>query len=405
VRAWLALAQFGPSRRRTALPRDGLVEDLLVSSASVDAPPEVISTPAVASRARQEALSPVMRALRFAGEEVQLGLVLASICQDPKVATAFADAVVARSRFGNPRARRQAKRAHADVYCLGEQYLQARITRSHSRARWKDVGRVDLSFSSLARDWALTVELKLNSDFGPKQLERYGDAGLVAAIVRDASTVERLTSHPNWVGVASWEWLSDDLRTLPVDDLWRAQWLALLDVIDADGDFASSSPSSREVEAQAELLEAIAQPLVDHFAEALRRVYRSSADVAVSSLHSTRIHESRVWAGTGIAAADGTWVWIAIRNYWSPAPRLSIDHYAFDDWRARRRLEQAHARLERRLGFTRQRGGTFRREAPLPALASASHEQAITVIAPILTALVDSRAFDVEVERVHRGYG
>jgi hypothetical protein len=74
-------------------------------------------------------LSPVIRALRFAGEEVQLGLVLAAVCQEPTVAAAFADAVIERARYGNPRARRRARRGHEGVYCLGEQQLNARVTR------------------------------------------------------------------------------------------------------------------------------------------------------------------------------------------------------------------------------------------------------------------------------------
>ena len=143
--------------------------------------------------------SPVLRALRFPGEEVQLGAVLASICQEPAVATAFANAVIARTRHGNPAARRRAKRDHGAVTCLGEQQLTVRLTRRLSRARAADLGRVDLRFRGSA-GWDFGVELKLNSDFGHEQLERYAQSGLVAAIVRTRRRYRTcVTTRIGWV--------------------------------------------------------------------------------------------------------------------------------------------------------------------------------------------------------------
>lgn len=346
--------------------------------------------------------SPVLRALRFAGEEVQFGLVLASICQQAEVAAALADAIINRARFGNAAARRRARRPHDDVRCLGEQQLQARVTRRLSRARAKDVGRVDLLFEG-SNSWRLAAELKLNSDFGPAQLERYSDWGPVAAVVRDSSKVAPMKENPSWIGAASWRSLVEDLRSLPVDARWQRDWLGLVDIMEADGDFDVDVPSSREEQAQVELLESLASPLVEHLATELTRVHKARAKTAASGLKSTAVRRGRGWAGVGISAQDGALIWIAIRNLWSPAPRLAIEHYTFPDWHAKRRLEKAHARIEA-LGFGR-RGDTFRFEQPVARLSEAHEAETMAVISGLLTTLVEARVFDVEIDRLERRYG
>jgi hypothetical protein len=345
-------------------------------------------------------LSPVIRALRFAGEEVQFGLVLASVCLDPGVAAAFADLVIARARYGNPSARRRARRQHGEIYCLGEQQLNARVARRLSRARTKDVGRVDLKFAGAA-GWKLAIELKLNSDFGRKQLQGYAEWGPVACIVRDPSHVVRMTDHPNWVGVVSWDSVTDDLRALPVDPRWAPDWRALLDVMESDGDFDVKVPDSREGAAQAELLQKVAQPLVERLAKELRRVYKANAQAAASGLKASRVFQSRTWAGVGIDGQDGPWLWIGVRGLWSPAPRIRIDYYPFTDWHAKRRLATAHARIESRLGFERRRD-TFRMERPMPRLEQAGELEVEAAVGEILSAIVDARVFDVEIERLNR---
>ena len=60
--------------------------------------------------------SPVIRGLRFAGDEVQFSLVLAAICQEPGVAAGFAEAVIARTRSGNPGALPNGTTPIADIW-------------------------------------------------------------------------------------------------------------------------------------------------------------------------------------------------------------------------------------------------------------------------------------------------
>ena len=191
-------------------------------------------------------LSPVVRALRFAGEEVQLGSVLEALCQDSRVAEAFAAAVVGGSKGGNAAARRPVRGKHGDASCLGEQRLQVRLSRRGAAARANDAGRVDLRFVDPG-DWRLAVELKLGAEFGYKQLKRYATWGPVAAIVRDLDHVvdaDELRSNENWVGAVTWRTLLPDLRTLPVTDPWDRDWLSLLEVAESDGDFDEGHPNA-----------------------------------------------------------------------------------------------------------------------------------------------------------------
>ena len=248
--------------------------------------------------------SPVFRALRFAGEEVQFGLVLAAICSQAEVAAALADAVIARAESGNATALRRVRRPHDNVTCLGEQQLQARVTRRLSRARAADVGRIDLRFQA-SKSWKLAVELKLNSQFGSTQLQGYSDWGPVAAIVRDPSKVAPMKDNPSWVGAASWNSLVADLHSLPVDPRWRADWHGLLDIMEVDGDFDVGVPSSRQQQAQVELLESVTQALVDHLAAELTRVYKVKATAAVSGLKSSAVRGGGP-AGPAWASPRGT---------------------------------------------------------------------------------------------------
>jgi len=347
--------------------------------------------------------SPVIRALRFAGEEVQFGLVLAAICLEPAVASAFSDAVIERGHGGNPQARRRAKRRLGDATCLGEQQLEARVTRRLSRSRAQALGRVDLRFTADG-DWRFAVELKQNSDFGTQQLERYAKWGPVAAIVRDASKVTVTRDDPNWVGAVSWGELLEDLHDLPIDPGWSDDWRALLGIMESDGEFDAGIPSSREVQAQSTLLESVSLPLVKHLADELRQIYKSDADVAISGLNASRVRQDRTWAGFAVSGADGPWLWLAVRNLWSAAPLLRVEYYTFTDAWAKRTLKAAHARIQARGDFVKRPDG-YRVDKPEPRLADADPATALDVMAEIVSFLARSRVFDVDVERLNREHG
>jgi hypothetical protein len=356
-------------------------------------------------RTTAQRLSPVVRALRFAGEEVQFGSVLEALCQDSRVAEAFAAAVVGKSKGGNAAARRRVRRKHGDVSCLGEQRLQVRLTRRGAAARAKDVGRVDLKFVDPG-DWRLAIELKLGAEFGYKQLERYATWGPVAAVVRDLNQVldaDELRSNDNWVGAVTWRALLPDLRTLPVTEPWDREWLSLLEVAESDGDFDQGIPTRPEVDAQRDLLRAISPRVFEHLVHELRSKYRGSADPAIRGLQARPVTQDRVSAGFVISGADGAWLYIAIRNLFADHPRLRIDYYTFDDRRARRRLSDAHARIVKR-GF-KPVNNYYRFDQPVELLrggSAANPDDAVAVISGCLSNLVRAKVFDVEIERLGR---
>lgn len=174
--------------------------------------------------------------------------------------------------------------------------------------------------------------------------------------------------------------------------------------MESDGEFDVGIPSSREVQAQVTLLESVAAPLVEHLTCELSRLYKSEADTAIAGLKVARVRQDRTWAGFAVSAQDGPWLWLAIRNLWSAAPLVRVEYYTFTDSRAKHRLRDAHARIEERAGFVK-RGVTYRLDRPEPRLADAPDESAPAVMAEIVTTLVRSRVFDVDVERLRRDYG
>ena len=357
--------------------------------------------------ASEPRLSPIIRALRYAGTEAQFGGVLESICQDSAGAGAFTEAVIAGAKLGNPGARRSVRRSHGRVACLGEQKLQVRLTRLGASSRAKDAGRVDLQFSD-HNGWVLAVELKLGAAFGHAQLRRYSDAVPVAAIVRELDQLEderELKQSASWVGVVTWRALLDDLRALPVAEPWRNQWSGLLDVMEADGDFDAGVPALPEVDAQVALMEVAAQPVVDHLASQLEARYRSHSRIAINSLHPKPVRQDRVWAGFAIEAADGPWLYIAIRNLFADNPRLRIYYYPMPGRRAERRLREAHTRIERK-GFVLMRND-YRFEKAIAGLGDAragKPQAAIEEITARLTDLVRSSVFDAEIDELERNW-
>src|SRR4051794_21537583 len=89
-------------------------------------------------------LSPVFRALRYTGDEIQLGRVLAAVCQESAVARAFVESVLSAAVGGQRTARRGLSPVPADVTCIDERVLRTRVGRQAFRQRYKDAGRVDL---------------------------------------------------------------------------------------------------------------------------------------------------------------------------------------------------------------------------------------------------------------------
>jgi len=226
----------------------------------------------------------------------------------------------------------------------------------------------------------------------------------VAAVVRDLDHVfdsDKLRSNENWVGAVTWRALLSDLRTLPVTEPWTRDWLSLLEVAESDGDFDEGIPTLPEVDAQRDLLLAIAPRVFEHLVNELRSKYRGHAEPAIRGLRARPVTQDRVWAGFVIRGADGAWLYIAIRNLFADHPRLRIDYYTFDDWRARRRLSDAHARIGKR-GFQAV-NNYYRFDQPVERLrgaTAADPDDAIAVIKECLSNLVRASVFDLEIERL-----
>jgi hypothetical protein len=348
-------------------------------------------------------LSPVIRALRLTGEEVQFGRVLAALCQDSTVAAAFTAAVIKRARGGNAATRRKLKAPTSGIRCVDEQRLRA--SRRSLRQRAKDLGRVDLEFSG-ADNWRLVVEIKLGAGFGEHQIERYMSERPVAVIVRDTSDLPPRGNRSGWVGAATWESLREDLRDLPVDPSWRPEWLGLLSVMDRDGDFAPNTPDGLpEVIAARDQLADAAPVVLARFCAELERTYGPESKAAVGRLRHSRPSGKRgPWAGFSISTpTDGHWLSIDIRNIWSPAPRLRICQWYPDIRRAKSQIQDAHSRLANKDGFRQlEEGAAF--EVPNPDLAGASTATLATAIGDRLTLLLHAGAFDPDVRYQHKHY-
>ena len=201
--------------------------------------------------------SVVIRALRLTGDELQLNRVLWALCDDPAVAKAFCESVLRHAEGGT----RRLDPPPADVRSVQHRALSGRVKYRRLRhlAR-KSSDYVDLEFRGDG-GWHLQVEIKIDSGFGETQLDRYSAHGPLAAIVRAAGPEIAPSDRANWVGVVAWRSLLPDLRALPVAAPASRDWQQLLDVMEADGDFASERRLSEEVQATHDLLVAVRDPV------------------------------------------------------------------------------------------------------------------------------------------------
>jgi hypothetical protein len=149
-------------------------------------------------------VSPVLRGLRFADDERQLGRVLAVLCETPAVAAAFLQGVLETATGGHSDADRAVgDLASQRVTCESELVLKQHRRRMLRREVVEELGRVDLAFAG-SGGWQVVIELKLSSPFGDHQLERYARGALVAAVVRDTTRVPSLDHLRTWLGATSW---------------------------------------------------------------------------------------------------------------------------------------------------------------------------------------------------------
>ncbi len=185
------------------------------------------------------AVARVLRVLRKVADEAQWTQVIASIAaQDPEFASGLAAAWIAAAP--NEAARKSLGVVPARVSCRAERTL--------TDAGGGDQGRVDLVFSDDRGDFTLLCELKLHSDYGNLQLERYITALTAMPARRKALTAvttlqpqhgeDAVAGRPEWLGSVRWADVYDRMSTVtPADPALAATWRAILRVMRETGDF------------------------------------------------------------------------------------------------------------------------------------------------------------------------
>jgi hypothetical protein len=241
----------------------------------------------------------VLRALRRPRDEAQLTQLIAAFAgTDPRFAAELARILIARAP------QREAVEAlgsipdHLD--CGAESHLFDVVGAGQ--------GFVDLRFADEPEDFTLLVELKLHSEYGAQQLERYlaglralpaGHSALLA-VTRNLPRYgeDEVRRDPRWLGSVRWAHVFDALRALEHrDPVLRPLWGELLNLIREQGDFGLMDFDPKAVEAWARwregreilirLLEEIYEPALETIRAELARVrgVELSDDLATPILH------------------------------------------------------------------------------------------------------------------------
>lgn len=145
------------------------------------------------------------------------------------------------------------------------------------------VGRVDLRFTNDEEAFTLLVEIKLHSEYGESQLDRYrsaldplrGRSALLAVTTNlPGYGEESLEEDEQWLGSVRWSQVFSDLRSLDHGDSEVAgAWKTLLDLMRTQGDFGVMDVDEDAIQGWAQwkrgraqlraLLEQIHEPTLD----------------------------------------------------------------------------------------------------------------------------------------------
>lgn len=195
----------------------------------------------------------VLKALRRDRDEAQVTRVVAAVAsQDPRFAADLARALISEAPGTDNVARL------GDVPGALTCNAETRVRDAAGTAQ----GVVDLVFETQdAPGFKLLVELKLHSGYGRAQVQRYLQAlggsngertGLVAVTRNVPAYGEPERRHPDWLGSVRWARVLPALRNLSHSDAQvQRVWVAILDVIDARGDFGVTEIDSAAVDAWA----------------------------------------------------------------------------------------------------------------------------------------------------------
>lgn len=181
----------------------------------------------------------LLAALRRRNDEAQLTQILAAFAgSDPVFAGALAAVFVQHA----PRTEAIARLGPvpAQLACRPEQPLRDRLGQNK--------GLVDLKFEDRASGFTLLVELKLGSEYGFEQLERYAQSlealprgrSALLAVTRLAPQVgeSQVQAHPQWLGSVRWSRVFARLRGLTHGDpLMNLLWPQVLDFVRDQADF------------------------------------------------------------------------------------------------------------------------------------------------------------------------
>ena len=336
-------------------------------------------------------LSPIMMALRQTTDEVQLGRVLAAVCAEPTVGRQFVQAICKRAEGGYGRPLKKIQAMPPTIDCIGEHVADVRLSRASLKRRARNAGRIDLVFAGPR--WKVGVELKLRSKFGVDQIRDYASAMPVVAIVPDASAVSA-KGVANWAGAVSWRTLVPDLRDLPVDSRWRAEWLSLLDVIEHDHDFDVRPPGApREVVEARAVLAGVRDQLGEVFAEAVSRRRQVGGRRLAPTIEAFKPSSEPLWAGCFLGTPDAQPVWIGVRDGLASVPVLGV--WCYSEYEP----SQSVKRKLERLGY-RDTGTNFILNAPERRLAGLKEERVLEVMASALHGLVNTGVLDDDIEHL-----
>ncbi len=180
----------------------------------------------------------ILATLRKSRDEAQWTQIIAAVCRrDGAFASRFVQALLQASP--RPPAVQQLGELPATLRCRAEVSLDS-VDES--------LGRVDLVFDDGSNGFLLLVELKLGSQYGDDQLERYLKAlealpgrqkGLTAITATAPLYGEVAVSEdPRWLGSRRWAQLYDELHALVHDDpLVQSAWQSSLELLSEQGDF------------------------------------------------------------------------------------------------------------------------------------------------------------------------
>lgn len=234
----------------------------------------------------------VLRALRHPGDEVQFERVLAAVCALPDVAQRFATTVIRHASSGHPDAVARLGDPPADLRTSREQVMaELAIGRRGLRRVWRS-GRADLQLVS-ASGWELIVELKINAEIDPKQIDRYLKDAPTVVLARGPGKTDISTwrSNERWLGLARWTDVLDDLRDFQLHGAVGSDWHRILAVADSDHDFKPKKPvASVEAQAAADLLQSISETLTEHLRAEVRRVHDAKGEQLAGRLRAYKAY-------------------------------------------------------------------------------------------------------------------